>query len=80
MYFSVPLARSRFHSHLTMYTFCIIVVDVRVAVNSVFIVAMGMKQFVPLAVISSYKVCRTSVTDIHLLRFSCKVTDIFVRL
>lgn len=75
MYFSVSLARSRCHSHLTMYKFCI--VDVRVAVINVFIVAMDMEQFAPFAVLSRYKLFRTAVTDIRLPRISGKVPRYF---
>jgi len=59
-----------------MYKFCV-VVDVRVAVNNVFVVSMDMKQFVPFAVSWSYKIFRTAVNDVHLPGISCKVPDIF---
>jgi hypothetical protein len=52
-------------------------VDLHVAVNNlkVFSVVMKMQQWVSFALLSSYKIFRTAVNNINLLRSSCKVPD-----
>jgi hypothetical protein len=57
-----------------------IVLDLHLAVNSmsVFSVATEMQQWVPFALLSSYKIFCTAVNNINVLRSSCKGPDIFV--
>jgi hypothetical protein len=57
-----------------------IVVGLHVAVNNrkPLSVAMKMQESVPLALLSSYKVFRIAVNNVHVLRSSCKVPDTVV--
>jgi hypothetical protein len=58
-----------------------IVVDKHVAVNNIqpFHVAMERQEWFLFALLSSYKIFRTAVNNINVLRSSCKGPDIIVR-
>ena len=63
---------------------CILIVfDLHLAVTSVnvFIVATEMQQWVPLSLLSSYKMFCTALNNINVLRsWTCKGPDIFVQI
>jgi len=54
------------------------IVDLRVALGNInpFSVAMDTQEWVPCALLSRYKIFRTAVSSIELLRSSCKVPHI----
>jgi hypothetical protein len=64
------------HGNTTAHSFCI-VVYLHVAVSNIklFSIAMEMQQWVPLALLSSYK----HFNNMNVLRSSCKAPDIFAR-
>ena len=77
------VARSRNHccyGNAKMRSVCI-VVDLHVSVTSMkpFSVAMEKQQWVPFALLSSYKIFRTALNIINVLTSSRSVSDIFVR-
>jgi hypothetical protein len=59
-----------------------IVVDLHVAVNNTkpFSVAMKTQQWVTFALLSKYKIFRTAVNNINVLKYSCTVPNIAVEL
>jgi hypothetical protein len=63
--------------------YILIVFDLHLAVTSVnvFIVATEVQHWVPLALLSSYKMFCTAVDNVNVLRsWTCKGTDIFVQI
>jgi hypothetical protein len=63
--------------------YILIVFDLHLAVTSVnvFIVAAEVQQWVPLALLSSYKMFCTAVNNVNVLRsWTCKGPDIFVQI
>ena len=68
---------------MAMEEYILIVFDLHLAVTivNVFSVATEMQQWVPLALLSSYKMFCTAVNNINVLRsWACKGPDIFVRI
>jgi len=56
-----------------------IVVDLNLAFNHIksLSVATEMQQWLPFAVLESYKIFRTVVNNIKVITFSCKITNFF---
>lgn len=68
------------HENTIIYSLCT-VVDIHVAVNNttVYGAATEMQQYVPFALLSSYKIFLIAVNIINIFRFSYKVPNIFVQ-
>ena len=64
----------------TMRSLCI--VHIHVAVNNTLplVSAKEKQEWVPLALLASYKIFRSALNNINVLRSSCKVPDNFIRL
>ena len=57
-----------------------IVVDLLVAVNNAKRMSLVLEKqhLLPFAIFCSYKIIRTAVSNIHVLKSSCKLSDIIV--
>jgi len=70
---------NRCHGNVTIYSLCIVVhINAAVKYVKVFSTATKMKQWVPFALLSIYKIFHTAISDVSVLRFSHKVPDILI--
>ena len=67
------------HGNVNIRSLCI--VDLHVAFNNIKLlnIATEIQQWIPFAMLSSYKIFRIAVNNIEFLMSSCKVRHIFVR-